>query len=177
MNLSCGKGEGNKDLGIDGILFTRHCRKLLQILSLQGERYFKLRSLWEGTVFQTNISYWGLFSLSWTFFLPCFSWHYHLSSLPISLSASQPRFSFPITCQQFSLSAPLAPRDGDASFAFYPLPSVLPFFHSSTRMGPWTSQSSIPRFCHVPSNSRLSLSRASHVCVLWADGRLHQDDL
>ena len=45
VNLSCGKGEGNKDLGIDGILFTRHCRKLLQILSLQGERYFKLRSL------------------------------------------------------------------------------------------------------------------------------------
>lgn len=91
------KGKATKDLGIDEILFTWHRRKLLQKCSLWERGILNKWIFEKGAVFYTDISYWRLFPLPWTFPSYIFSWHCDLTSLPLSPFASQPFFFFSLS--------------------------------------------------------------------------------
>lgn len=81
----------------------------------------------KGIVFYTDISYWRLFPLPWTFSSYIFSWHNDLSSLPISPFTSQPLFFF---SHPQGTGVPWGSTMEIPLFSSYLFPSVLIFFHS-----------------------------------------------
>lgn len=117
------KGKATKDLGIDEILFTWHRRKLLQKCSLWERGILNKWIFEKGAVFYTDISYWRLFPLPWTFPSYIFSWHCDLTSLPLSPFASQPFFFFFPYPQGTGV-----PWGSSMSCLYSPLPSVLTSF-------------------------------------------------